>query len=416
MVENPLLLSLLLWLTISVLIGGVCWLRNDSLLFPHEGNRSQRSSLLPNAARPSNATIDHSDKSSSWPQIVWLMSFPNSGTSYTLRLVQQMSRQTTATNYAKEHTTDNSEHDNDSSNSTTTMLLIRDDWKHGPYRSNPALPLPPRYILTKTHCGGRCVHCGPDRYLENYRSFQQACLRGDGKNRSDRITVTPPPYAASLVTRAVHLIRHPMDNIVSRFHLDRLQQQQQEQFVSVQPNQSTQSTATSFKYPNNRTGFQQWCRDMDQQYRSMELHFRWIDDRVRNAFRQVPCHAEFFKYVQWHNLATMTMTQTMKLQQTMIMYYEDYYQEQQYSSIKTLQGTAKHRSAQPPLQPPAAPRQVQALMEFLHVQAVDWNATPWFEPKTYVTTYYTEQQRQSIRNLVQELATAATWELLQRYF
>lgn len=56
------------------------------------------------------------------PHIAWLMSFPNSGTSYTLRLVQTS----------------------------------------GPYlRQQTANELPKTYILTKTHCGGRCVHCIP---------------------------------------------------------------------------------------------------------------------------------------------------------------------------------------------------------------------------------------------------------------
>lgn len=47
--------------------------------------------------------VDSSSSSSSLlPDIAWLMSFPNSGRSYTMRLVQAVSNTTAATNYAEE--------------------------------------------------------------------------------------------------------------------------------------------------------------------------------------------------------------------------------------------------------------------------------------------------------------------------
>ena len=92
--------------------------------------------------------------SSSGPDIAWLMSFPNSGTSYTMRLVQAVSNTTAATNYAEEC-------QQDASGRVATLF----DSPSGPYLRQQVLgggmPLPKRYILTKTHCGGRCVHCIP---------------------------------------------------------------------------------------------------------------------------------------------------------------------------------------------------------------------------------------------------------------
>ena len=92
--------------------------------------------------------------SSSGPDIAWLMSFPNSGTSYTMRLVQAVSNTTAATNYAEEC-------QQDASGRVATLF----DSPSGPYLrqqvNDGGMPLPKRYILTKTHCGGRCVHCIP---------------------------------------------------------------------------------------------------------------------------------------------------------------------------------------------------------------------------------------------------------------
>jgi len=99
--------------------------------------------------RPLADSSSSSSRSSPLPDIAWLMSFPNSGTSYTMRLVQAVSNTTAATNYAEEC-------QQDASGRVATLF----DSPSGPYLRQQ-VPLPKRYILTKTHCGGRCVHCIP---------------------------------------------------------------------------------------------------------------------------------------------------------------------------------------------------------------------------------------------------------------
>lgn len=100
----------------------------------------------------------HSPSNNTLPDIAWLMSFPNSGTSYTMRLVQAVSNTTAATNYAEECKQDDS-------GQVATLY----DSPSGPYLRQQVfsggMPLPKRYILTKTHCGGRCVHCIPGELL-----------------------------------------------------------------------------------------------------------------------------------------------------------------------------------------------------------------------------------------------------------
>lgn len=387
--SKQLVVSLLLWTAVIATIGGAYWLAvSGTVSLQPTNNRTKIRQFRLDSSHYVVGNNEHDSDTTLLPAIAWLMSFPNSGTSYTLRLVQQLANQTTATNYGKELVDYQTKH----------SFLVREDWIHGPFRSISSKPLPTHYILTKTHCGGRCVECGPDRYLENYRSFQQACARGD-RTPSIQWNQTEPllQYDPSLVSKAVHLIRNPFDNVVGRFHLARLQ------------------APTPLKYPNNSTGFQRWCRDMDKQHRSMEQHIRWIDDRVRARFRNVPCHAEFFKYVQWHNLATITVTETMKLE-NMVLYYEDYH-EQHLPLLANREKLSTGTSRIPKRQVPHfIPQQVRVLMEFLQVQQPDWNALPLFEQRTYVETYFTLDQRRSVHRLVEELSTVTTWQLLEHYF
>ena len=77
------------------------------------------------------------------------------------------------------------------------------------------------YLLTKTHCGGRCDQCPPNKYIENQHTFSRCCFDGDHIAKGDNnvpIRVMGS-YSQDLLARAVHIIRDPLDNIVSRFHL-----------------------------------------------------------------------------------------------------------------------------------------------------------------------------------------------------
>jgi hypothetical protein len=89
------------------------------------------------------------DMFKSRPKMVWLMSYPNSGTSYTMTMVARASNRSIATNYGREVTVPPT---------LNTPLYPGQDWSYqGPYyNSNPRRPLPDDYILVKTHCGGKC--------------------------------------------------------------------------------------------------------------------------------------------------------------------------------------------------------------------------------------------------------------------
>lgn len=50
-------------------------------------------------------------------------------------------------------------------------------------------------------------------------------------------------------------------------------------------------------------------------------HSRWVDRDLLAAFAGVPCHAEFYRYVEWHNNAFIVTPDNIP---SMIFYYEDY--------------------------------------------------------------------------------------------
>ena len=156
------------------------------------------------------------------PKVAWLMSFPNSGTSYTLRLAQWASNVTAATNYGDECDLD----------PNGRNVPLYDGMSNGPALKYPyKYSLPTRYALTKTHCGGRCTHCAPDKYVETQQTFHEQCLQGNrmeplkedrnpspqnirNKGKSERVMEIR--YPEELVARAVHVIRDPFNNVVAR--------------------------------------------------------------------------------------------------------------------------------------------------------------------------------------------------------
>ena len=190
------------------------------------------------------------------PQIAWLASFPNSGTSFTLTLVARATNTTFATNYGLEATYGRRD---------TPSLPIYARHPEGPFMPDPVtsfhhrdLPYG-RHVITKTHCGGSCVNCGPTTYAYGYNTdtdnesstsntntittttnnnnnntesndsdnaslpspplqFLQDCASGHAiDGHGNMIDVSYPPER---VSRVIHMIRNPFHNaIVSFFFL-----------------------------------------------------------------------------------------------------------------------------------------------------------------------------------------------------
>ena len=121
-----------------------------------------------------------------------LMSFPNSGTSYTISNTELVSQRTTASNYG-------------------IGLYTHERLPSGPFLHRDQMDLPSSFLLTKTHCMGYCDDCHPRVFvIQSTQSFWEGCLSGEQMVNGNR---TKFSYDGSLVTRAIHLFRSPFEYV-----------------------------------------------------------------------------------------------------------------------------------------------------------------------------------------------------------
>jgi Sulfotransferase domain len=222
------------------------------------------------------------------PAIAWLLSYPNSGTSFTLELVQKTSNRAVASNYGSAD-----------SNFLDPLHLQPPFWE-GP------MSLPPTYLLTQTHCGG-CHDCRQKQHstaVPTAEAFLNDCSYAyKNTPNGKKIALS---YSSNSVARAVHLVRNPFHNIAAKF-------QRVQRLTS--------------EYRKTAAGFQKWCKDVDQKVDGGS-------DDLYEKLKSVPCHSELFKYVQWHNLAHEAL-QSLKVPYTTV-HYEMYANETQRDTVSSL--------------------------------------------------------------------------------
>mmetsp|Transcript_2253 Transcript_2253/g.4749 ORF Transcript_2253/g.4749 Transcript_2253/m.4749 type:complete len:416 (+) Transcript_2253:125-1372(+) len=356
----------------GVLFGGVCTLglKKSIDLTAHAISHLRGEDILNESENEAKKIILSSDGSTDQPKISWLLSFPNSGTSYTSKLVKIVTGYKTASNYF------GAEHGRNVSGFSTPVFPVS---TQGPFWTDPnddRFQTPSRgYVLTKSHCGARCASCKPDDYIENHHLFLKDCLKTEYimRNGNGGVTKMKGHYDKKLVSRAIHLIRDPFDNIVSRFHLAHNRLKKRGHNKSVE------------KYSKSREGFRAFCSDLAETYRSDEEESRFYADVLDDA-KEVPCHADFFRYVQWHNLAFAT-TWDLGIP-AMILHYENY--TTNFMETKHL------------------------LLEFLDQE--DNNPPPEFiMGKTY-RDYFTEDEVHAVNRMFSKLALETTWNHTKHYF
>ena len=353
----------------------------------------RNASLLVPAAKNISSNSDNSDPNAL--KVVWLMSFPNSGTTYTLKYVQTSTNTTTATNYgAVEQICCN-----------TTIPMHPTYWyDQGPYFRHPDRPHPTErgnhLILTKTHCGADA----PDVMALDH-DIERHCRTGNKK--INQTTIVPTEYPRRLVAKAVHLIRNPFDNVVSRMHYrqrhahNNNQKDDDERQPHFHNSSSLSSSTTSPK-----EDFQQWCRYTDAHTvkRKREQWLAQFPDLVahwQELLRPVPCFTEFVRWVRWHQqiwemtkqpqqLTFHTNNNRQRRLPTLTLYYENY--------TTNFDATTAE------------------LLDFLETSPAPFATPLAFVPgKTYPEFYETEQVT-AIQRLVQTLASPGLWQLIRHYF
>ena len=221
-----------------------------------------------------------------------------------------------------------------------------------------------------------CSYCtDPESFVETTRTFLRSCLKGrrgyfpEGTNE---ITTVGVRYNPDLVKKVIHVFRNPLDNTVARFHLDRK--------IMARKNADWLKD-----YPNNKEGFRRWCIHLNAISADVLSSLRWIDSSLEEAMKNVPCITEFYRYVQWHNLA-FAATSDLEVP-NFVLHYEDY-------SSRFEEVTSE-------------------LITFLELEKVG-EAPEFIDNKKY-DEYYTPQEKRAISVFIKEFASKPTWRQLKHY-
>lgn len=248
------------------------------------------SAMLKDASLDTRSVIAPSqDTELARPNICWLMSYPNSGTSFTMKLVGRLTNATVASNYGQEciDFDKNGQQEREAMYEYRKPVPLFNESPNGPFLLNPERMLPRALILTKTHCGGRCNECGSTGFLETPNSFLEACATGSLGTDAKTGTKKRISYDPLLVKKAIHIARDPFDNIVSNFHLE----------YHEKKKKSNQHWLRA--YSNDRNGFRNWCKNLNEKYTlDFVAYNASFSPSIMQTLQDVPCYKLFFQIIQ----------------------------------------------------------------------------------------------------------------------
>ena len=302
------------------------------------------------------------EKAHSSPKLVWLMSFPNSGTSYTLREFERLSNYSMASNYGSQ---------------TIRKELVYPDLPHGPRFRGMSdeqwpRPMPKEYVMVKTHCTGYATNEGAVALKQDREEF----IRGCATTRPDVEDAQKGEYDASLVHKAIHIVRDPFHNLISRFNCEH---------KLVAERGGDRALQFVERYPKNASGFHNFCRDLDSDF-DKQYSKDLIPKSKRQDVKHTLCHDDIISYVQWHNHA-FEACRHLHLP-TLVIHYEDY--EDDFNMT------------------------FSNLLDFMHLRPIG-KAGQYSARKDY-QDYFTKEDRIKVKKLVKQFASTHTWKVLARYF
>jgi hypothetical protein len=302
-------------------------------------------------------------------KIIWLMSFPNSGTSYTVRLLRFLTMEYSASNYGEEYG-----HVVADSVPALPSQPQGPFWMDEPSGVEKGFTYPTKHVLTKTHCGARCAACPPLMYAESTYSFQRRCFEGRRYyNEKGELKKKVDVYGPENVKKAIHLFRNPFDNVVSRYH----HQWRYGPLVDQ---------TTKHEGMPTREEFREHCIRMNDWRAGPERVSILFTDEILDLMAKVPCRAEFFRYIEWHNLAFVT-SRDLGIP-TMVLYY-DWFETKFDDAAATL-------------------------LEFLEVERKGHELE--LVPGKFYTDYFLPEEQAAVHQLFRLIASRETWKYTQRFF
>ena len=335
--------------------------------------------------------------------VAWLLSFPKSGTTYTLSLYQSVTKTTAATNYGMERFDASGTNVIESNTIHKSIPLLNSTTNterlNGPFILTPNLPLSSKggYVLTKTHCSGYCFDCPPAWYHYSPTRFLKGCVSGqyynndNNNNNNTANNMKWVEYDPTIIKKAIHLIRDPFDNIVSRYHHELHRYRNPNSYSN---NPSANNYWNPNKFTNTIDGFRSWCDYQDTKWKFHYIKsWKIWDEQIFNASIHVPCKKEFYQYIKWHNNA-FEIIRAMKIPR-IIVHYEDY----SYNLIGT----------------------TRKMMNFLEHGNIDMdmnndNTLPKVRPIMHYMDYYRPYTLKYSIQFLKVMSSAETWfALIRRY-
>jgi len=291
------------------------------------------------------------------------MTLPNTGSSFVMTLVARATGYSVATNYGDDVTEEGA-----------YSISIDPRESGGPYwpglgsSHTSERKLPINNVLVQTYCRTKNTPHVPT--LEEY---MQDCVATFGRTAPDVSELTQHSYPASRVKMAIHLMRHPLTQIITKFQKDYKAHASDKKWRS--------------KYPDNKEGFLAWCQDEDAT--KTELDSEYYSAGTIQMMAETTCHHYVADYVHWHNMAFDTVAH-LKVPQ-MVVYHEDLLD----SKLETTLGN---------------------MLDFLQLEKDNMPSQRLGDKEIDVEDYLSETEKRQIRRLVQKLATPETWKHVQQYF
>lgn len=253
-----------------------------------------------------------------------------------------------------------------------------------PYLHDPELKVP-HLVLTKTFCSTDCESCMPVPLTEK-GEFRKGCRSFTAKEPATGQFIKDH-FTERLVSKAIYFVRNPFNIIIDRMKGG----------LNVRAKNETEWPEERLSQFNDTTeGIMAWCNHLDSIYDPGYLgnetySFEKIMERRKispELYTNLPCHTEWFRMVQFHNLAIKTL-QEMEIP-TLLMYFEEY-------ERKTFKET------------------VRKLLNFMELKQVDDFVSLPNPSKTFVDRY-SDEYAITATKFVRALASDDCWEIIQHYF
>lgn len=338
---------------------------------------------------PENIAAKSMDKETA-PGIAHLWGFPWAGQSFVQKAMHDLTKFSTAMNYGQAIMLPSGLITH-AAYSSVPVYEKQQKGESGPYAFSTFLPFPDHgLVLTRTYCAGHCTGCWPkDFMVPSVHKWLFEC--GVGENYIQELDKGQPAFynVTEEVKAIVHLVRNPLIHIPARF--------EHEYEVWEQWNKTEELE----KYPLTREGFLTWCSNFDDnsfngRFREVEESYYLNTKKLFQLSKLFPCHADFYRLIQWHNYAFEARDTVMKGTPSVTIHYEDMALDAQESA--------------------------QSIADFLglnydsHIKVTPAESSLWQGSQRYEDDYVEGRDHKHVREFVRLLSSERTWEALERYF